>query len=177
MAKKKKSRKKQIPIATCIELEAAKTPLRVVTRVLTEAEMKASERIVRRAVRNTTRGLCKHKRTNGTSNIKWMEHSNNIIKGVCGQCYKEFDTRNPADLVLLRLDSRSIETMARVLPVAPSMFHSISSPALGSDFDVRTTPTYPAREVPMTVYPIERLPWYVRVGDYIFRFLNKIFGV
>jgi hypothetical protein len=61
---------------------------------------------------NTKRG-CPHIRDNGTPNIKWMEHSNGITKGVCGGCFSEFDTRDKEDLALLRRDLKSIKNMGR----------------------------------------------------------------
>jgi hypothetical protein len=60
-----------------------------------------------------TKRICPHKRENGTYNIKWMQHSNNITTGVCGTCRSEFDTRNPDDLKLLRDDLKSIKNMGR----------------------------------------------------------------
>lgn len=57
--------------------------------------------------------ICPHLRENETMNIKWQEHSNNIIKGVCGTCFSEFDTRNPADLAILRRDLKSQKNMGR----------------------------------------------------------------
>ena len=60
-----------------------------------------------------TKRICPHKRENGTYNIKWMAHSNNITMGVCGTCRSEFDTRNPDDLRLLRDDLKSIKNMGR----------------------------------------------------------------
>lgn len=60
-----------------------------------------------------TKRVCPHKRENGTYNIKWMQHSNNITKGVCGTCRSEFDTRDPQDLKLLRDDLKSIKNMGR----------------------------------------------------------------
>jgi hypothetical protein len=57
--------------------------------------------------------ICPHVRENGTGNIKWMSHSNNIILGVCGSCFSQFDTRNPGDLALLRADLKSQKNMGR----------------------------------------------------------------
>ena len=65
------------------------------------------------AVRIATKAGCPHLRDNNTSNIKWMEHSNGIVKGVCGSCRSEFDTRNAKDLDLLRKDLKSQKNMAR----------------------------------------------------------------
>jgi len=69
-----------------------------------EAQMR--EKIARKKV-------CPHIRDNGTPNIKWHQHSNNITLGVCGTCFSEFDTRNPDDLKLLRQDLKSVKNMAR----------------------------------------------------------------
>jgi len=63
--------------------------------------------------RQIKKKLCPHVRENGTPNIKWMEHSNKIIKGTCGTCFSEFDTRNPEDAALLRKDLKSIKNMGR----------------------------------------------------------------
>jgi hypothetical protein len=60
-----------------------------------------------------TKRVCPHQRENGTSNIKWHEHSNGITKGVCGTCFSEFDTSNVNDLKLLRQDLKSIKQMGR----------------------------------------------------------------
>lgn len=68
--------------------------------------MDQRERIARKKI-------CPHVRENGTMNIKWQEHSNSIIKGVCGTCFSEFDTRNPDDLKLLRADLKSQKNMGR----------------------------------------------------------------
>jgi hypothetical protein len=65
------------------------------------------------AIRIATKSGCPHIRDNGTSNIKWMQHSNNIVKGVCGSCFSEFDSRNKADMDLLRHDPKSIKSMGR----------------------------------------------------------------
>ena len=57
---------------------------------------------------------CPHLNEGGKSNIKWMEHSNGIVLGVCGFCRSEFDaTRNPEDAKLLRSDPKSIRNMGR----------------------------------------------------------------
>jgi hypothetical protein len=64
-----------------------------------------------RAIRKAS---CSHLREyDNRSNIKWMQHSNNIIKGVCGSCFSEFDTRNGADFNLLRGDQKGIANMGR----------------------------------------------------------------
>lgn len=56
---------------------------------------------------------CPHVRENLTSNIKWQQHSNGIVKGVCGNCFSEFDTRNPEDRILLQRDPKGIKMMGR----------------------------------------------------------------
>ncbi len=63
--------------------------------------------------RQHRKASCPHIRDNGTPNVKWMEHSNGITKGVCGGCFSEFDTRNPEDLKILRRDLKSIRNMGR----------------------------------------------------------------
>ena len=73
--------------------------------------------------RQATKEQCPHTRTdsdmNGNltfsekPNIKWQEHSNGIIKGVCGTCFSEFDTRNPKDLAFLRKDGKAMKNMGR----------------------------------------------------------------
>lgn len=60
-----------------------------------------------------TKRNCPHIRDNGTPNIKWHEHSNGITTGVCGTCFSQFDTREAADLDLLRRDLKSIRNMGR----------------------------------------------------------------
>lgn len=86
-------------------------------KVLAQKQQELEEK--RRAValelrnRQARKQGCPHIRDNGTPNIKWMEHSNGITKGVCGSCFSEFDTRNQADLLLLRRDIKSIRNMGR----------------------------------------------------------------
>jgi len=46
-------------------------------------------------------------------NIKWMEHSNGIILGVCGTCFSQFDSRNPEDLKWLLKDSPAQRQMGK----------------------------------------------------------------
>lgn len=68
-----------------------------------------------------TKQQCLHLRTNsdgtfddrGKMNIKWQEHSNGIILGVCGTCFSQFDTRNPKDRELLLRDGKSVKNMGR----------------------------------------------------------------
>ena len=68
--------------------------------------MDQAERVARKKV-------CPHTRENGTPNIKWQQHSNNIILGVCGSCFSQFDARNSEDLKLLRMDLKSQKNMGR----------------------------------------------------------------
>ena len=70
--------------------------------------------------RQLTKAKCPHTRTNSDGtfdenrlNIKWQEHSNGIILGVCGSCHSQFDARNPEDLKLLRRDGKAIKSMGR----------------------------------------------------------------
>ena len=57
---------------------------------------------------------CPHLNEGGNSNIKWHEHSNGIILGVCGSCRSEFDaTRNQKDAMLLRANPKGLRNMAR----------------------------------------------------------------
>lgn len=63
---------------------------------------------------------CPHRRTNSDGsfhetkmNIKWMEHSNGIILGVCGTCFSQFDARKPDDYKWLQKDGAAINTMGR----------------------------------------------------------------
>lgn len=86
-------------------------------RVLEQKRLALEERQaeIRRELRRRqlTKQQCPHLRDNGTSNISWMEHSNNIVKGCCGGCFSEFDTRNPEDLKLLRSNPKAIKSMGR----------------------------------------------------------------
>lgn len=83
-------------------------------------EQRAEE--VRRTLlqKTETKRQCPHVRTNSDNsfdytrlNIKWMEHSNGIILGVCGTCFSEFDARNPKDLEFLRRDGKAMKNMGR----------------------------------------------------------------
>jgi hypothetical protein len=69
------------------------------------------------AVKIATKKQCPHTRENGTSNIKWMEHSNGIILGVCGTCASQFCAKGPdataSDRDLLRKDLKSLKNMGR----------------------------------------------------------------
>ena len=68
-----------------------------------QVEMELKDRQLKKA-------RCPHKRTNSDGsfnehyNIKWMEHSNGIILGVCGTCFSQFDARIPEDLKFLTAD-------------------------------------------------------------------------
>jgi hypothetical protein len=68
-------------------------------------------------IKIATKKVCPHTRENGTSNIKWMEHSNGIILGVCGTCNSQFCATGPdaiaADANLLRTDLKSRKNMGR----------------------------------------------------------------
>lgn len=63
--------------------------------------------------REDTKKYCPHLREDLKSNIQWHEHSNHIIKGVCGLCCSEFDARIPEDRQLLLKDQFAIKNMAR----------------------------------------------------------------
>ena len=96
-------------------------------RVLEEKKRAAEQRLkddeleMRR--RAATKAQCPHTRTDSDMNgnlmfseklnIKWQEHSNGIIKGVCGTCFSEFDTRNASDLRLLQRDGKALKNMGR----------------------------------------------------------------
>lgn len=90
-------------------------------RLAGEERRKAIEFEMRK--RAATKAQCPHTRTDSDMNgnlmfsdklnIKWQEHSNGIIKGVCGTCFSEFDTRNPGDLRLLQRDGKSLKNMGR----------------------------------------------------------------
>lgn len=80
-----------------------------------ERDAKERKMMIDRELRNrqSRRLGCPHVRDNGTDNIKWMEHSNGITKGVCGTCQAEFDTRNKDDYALLRRNIKAIRNMGR----------------------------------------------------------------
>ena len=64
--------------------------------------------------RKNAKQYCSHLNEGGNSNIKWMQHSNGIILGVCGNCRSEFDaTRNREDALLLRSNPKAIRNMGR----------------------------------------------------------------
>lgn len=57
---------------------------------------------------------CPHLNDGGKPNIKWMQHSNGIILGVCGTCQSQFDaTHNRDDAKLLMQDPNSLRWMGR----------------------------------------------------------------
>ena len=68
--------------------------------------------------RQLTKEQCHHHRIDDAGNmmpvwnIKWMRHSNNIILGVCGICFSQFDaSRNPKDAAMLRQDPNALRNM------------------------------------------------------------------
>jgi hypothetical protein len=64
--------------------------------------------------REAARRGCGHLNEGGRYNIKWMQHSDGIILGVCGNCFTQFDaTHNAKDADLLRKDQKSIRNMGR----------------------------------------------------------------
>jgi hypothetical protein len=64
--------------------------------------------------RSNAKKYCPHLNEGGNSNIKWHQHSNGIILGVCGSCRSEFDaTRNREDALLLRANPKGIRNMGR----------------------------------------------------------------
>lgn len=87
-----------------------------------QIELEEKRRQVRLVLiqRQETKRQCPHLRTRsdgsfetGKLNIKWMEHSNGIILGVCGTCYSQFDARTPKDLQWLRADGMAYNEMGR----------------------------------------------------------------
>lgn len=57
---------------------------------------------------------CPHLNEGGKLNIKWMQHSNGIILGVCGTCQSQFNaTTSREDAQLLRQDPKAIRNMGR----------------------------------------------------------------
>ena len=57
---------------------------------------------------------CPHKNPGSNSwNIKWMQHSNGIILGVCGICKSEFDARKPEERAKLLEDQNALRKMGR----------------------------------------------------------------
>ena len=87
-------------------------------RLVAEMEQRRKDRtaLVNQELRTRTmaKKSCPHVNEGGKMNIKWMQHSNNIILGVCGSCRSEFDaTHNREDAMLLRNDPKSIRNMGR----------------------------------------------------------------
>jgi hypothetical protein len=80
-------------------------------RIALEEQHEATRKEFER--RKNAKTQCPHVRDNGTSSINWMEHSNNIVKGVCSGCPSEFDARNPEDLKLLRANPKALKSMGR----------------------------------------------------------------
>jgi hypothetical protein len=147
-------------------------------KVMTEFQIeKATNRIVRDAIGFNFKGFdengkqlfgaekCKHLRhrrtENGLSNIKWMEHSNRIVKGVCGTCFAEFDTRKPEDLLLWQQDPRAAKNMGRAIDPNP--------PKLLRWFQYDLQP--PPKRLRLFQYdlqpPVIPTPWYFRAADAI----------
>lgn len=54
---------------------------------------------------------CPHVYENGNSCVQWMEHSQNIITGVCAHCPTQFDTRHPEHLDLLNSTPKNARRM------------------------------------------------------------------
>jgi hypothetical protein len=87
-------------------------------KVLAAKQAELEERAKAVAIEANTRAFnkanCSHLRDiDNTSNIKWMEHSNGIILGVCGNCHSQFDARQPKDYALLRGDAKAARNMGR----------------------------------------------------------------
>jgi len=81
----------------------------------------ASEVILRRI--QQIKETCPHTKTSQDAqgnayftsklNIKWHEHSNGIVMGVCGTCFSQFDTRSLEDADWLQKDPKAKEYMGR----------------------------------------------------------------
>ena len=87
-------------------------------KYIAELEQRRKDRkaLVDQEFKNRTyaKKACPHLNEGGKLNIKWMQHSNGIILGVCGSCKSEFDaTHNREDAMLLRQDPKSIRNMGR----------------------------------------------------------------
>jgi hypothetical protein len=87
-------------------------------KVIAERKQRAEDRkaLVDMELRNrkNARLYCSHLNEGGNSNIKWMQHSNGIILGVCGNCRSEFDaSRSREDALLLRANPKAIRNMGR----------------------------------------------------------------
>jgi hypothetical protein len=86
-------------------------------KVLEQKRLALEERQaqIRQEARNRAakKTQCPHIRDNGTSSINWMEHSNSITKGVCSNCFSEFDARITADRALLIQNPKALQKMGR----------------------------------------------------------------
>lgn len=87
-------------------------------RVIEEREQRRKDRLalveMTRRQRAYAKQNCSHLNEGGKPNIKWMEHSNGIVLGVCGGCNSQFDaTHNREDAQLLRQDPKSLRWMGR----------------------------------------------------------------
>lgn len=91
-----------------------------------EERKKAVALVMRQRIE--TKRQCLHTRTDsqgawdpqGRLNIKWQEHSNGIITGVCGTCGSPFDARNPKDRVFLQRDGNAYLKMGHARGVVAS---------------------------------------------------------
>jgi hypothetical protein len=87
-------------------------------RVIADREQRRKDRelLVKQVLdqRRYAKKYCPHTNEGGKPNIKWMQHSNGIILGVCGSCNSQFDaTHDRDDAKLLREDLKSIRNMGR----------------------------------------------------------------
>lgn len=87
-------------------------------RVVAEREQRAKDRkaLVDQEMkkRNLAKKICPHINEGGKPNIKWHQHSNGIILGVCGSCFSQFDaTHSREDALLFRQDLKSARNMGR----------------------------------------------------------------
>ena len=87
-------------------------------RVIADREQRQKDRsaLVNMELRNRAfaKRACPHLNEGGKLNIKWMQHSNGIILGVCGSCKSEFDaTHNKDDAKFLMQDPKSLRNMGR----------------------------------------------------------------
>lgn len=87
-------------------------------RVVAEMEQRRKDReaLVNLTMRQRAyaKRACPHLNDGGKPNIKWMQHSNGIILGVCGTCQSQFDaTHNRDDAKLLMQDPNSLRWMGR----------------------------------------------------------------
>jgi len=63
---------------------------------------------------------CQHMRPGGSLNIKWMEHSDGVVRGVCGTCFRPFDSRTRYGKRYLKLSGALAQkNMGRCLPPEP----------------------------------------------------------